>query len=295
MKFTQTFFFFGLMALAMVGCKSAEEITPYAPIETYPNDENLSAIEKKKAMVIVAHDDDMCLTSGTVSRLHKNGWEIRVLSLPQKEERNEAHMKACSFILDSVLFFDLADTKYRNDLDTTLRAYAAIPKDRFAEIFNTELIEQQIIHQVNAFDPSVIFSLDNEIGGYGHPDHVMMSQLVLDLAKADSIHPQYIYQSVYTDHMQNTIMERHSQRMKSWGFPGDGWENAKDAYQVDGMPEPTVQINIQSEATEKMNYLTSYNERERKTIGFFVPAFFEYKAEDYFNVFDREFYRVIKF
>jgi len=136
--------------------------------------------------------------------------------------------------------------------------------------------------------------LENEIGGYGHPDHVMMSQLVLDLSNSGAIKPNYIYQSVYTRHMMDKIMERHSMRMMSWGLPGDMWERSKEAYEVDGMPEPTVQLNIEKEAEEKMNYLNSYNERERKTIGFFIPAFFEYKAKPYFKVFNREFYRVIE-
>jgi hypothetical protein len=43
-----------------------------------------------------------------------------------------------------------------------------------------------------------------------------------------------------------------------------------------------------------MEYLKSYNERERKTIGFYIPAFEEYSALEYFKVFDREFFNVIK-
>jgi hypothetical protein len=43
-----------------------------------------------------------------------------------------------------------------------------------------------------------------------------------------------------------------------------------------------------------MGYLLSYNERERKTMGFYVPAFEDYSATEYFSVFNREFYRVIK-
>ena len=291
-----TLFIFSILPLFIIlfSCKTVEDITPYAPIEQYPDDQTLSTLTPKRAMIIVAHDDDMCLTSGTISKLNKNGWEIRVMSLPQSEERNAAHIQACENILDSVLFFNLNGTEYRNDLDTVRYAYAAISKSRFQEVFNTEIIQRELIKEVNKFEPSVIFTLDNEIGGYGHPDHVMMSQLVLDLAHLDSIHPQFIYQSVYTKHMTDKIMKRHSERMKSWGFEGDGWEKAKKTYDVAGMPEPMVQINIETEAKEKMKYLNSYNERERKTIGFFVPAFFEYSAEEYFSVFDREFYRVIK-
>jgi hypothetical protein len=81
--------------------------------------------------------------------------------------------------------------------------------------------------------------------------------------------------------------------MKSWGFPGDEWEVAKKIYMVEGMPEPTVQINITSEAQLKMDYLRSYNKREREVLGFFIPEFEEYTAEEYFTVFDREFFRVI--
>lgn len=287
----------GFLSVTLISCKSvktAEDITPYAATESYPVDTVLSSITEKRAMIVVAHDDDMCLTAGTISKLNKDGWDIRVLSMPQSDERNAAQLKACSFILDSVLLFDMPRDSHRNDLDTCSSPHSAIPRSKFKEIFNTEIIEKDLIRQVNGFEPSVIFTLDNEIGGYGHPDHVMISQLVLDLALSDSIHPSYIYQSVYTDHMINSIMERHSIRMKSWGFPGGEWTKSKETYQVDGMPEPTVQIDIRDQAEEKMNYLNSYNERERKTIGFYIPAFMEYKAEDYFEVFDREFYHVIK-
>ena len=93
---------------------------------------------------------------------------------------------------------------------------------------------------------------------------------------------------------QSIVGERHSARMKKWGYAGDGWEHAKRTYKVSGAPEPDVQINILSEAENKMNYLMSYEERERKTMGFYIPAFFEYEAEEYFKIFDREFFRVIK-
>jgi hypothetical protein len=82
--------------------------------------------------------------------------------------------------------------------------------------------------------------------------------------------------------------------MIEWGFSGDGWDKAKETYKVKGMPQPTTQIYIASEANEKMNYLKSYNEREQKTIGFFIPAFFEYSGEEYFEIFDREFFNVIE-
>jgi LmbE family N-acetylglucosaminyl deacetylase len=282
----------GILLVSMLfGCRR-EEVAQYAPIENFPNDSVLQSITNKKAMIVLAHDDDMCAMTGTISALNKNGWEIRVISMPKGKSRNEAHQKACKNLLDSVMFFDITEDEFR--LDTVEIKYDAVPKEKFNDMFNRSLVKQKLMEQVNQFNPSVIFTLDNEMGGYGHPEHVFISQLVLDLAQADSLSTQYVYQSVYTDHMESTIMERHSKRMKSWGFPGDGWDKAKQAYKVQGMPEPSVQINIRDEAQAKMEYLKSYNERERKTIGFFVPAFEDYPAEEYFKIFDREFYRVIK-
>lgn len=285
---TSTFFAFLLMSLAC----GREEVKPYAPIESFPKDSNLESISEKRMMIIVAHDDDMCAMTGTTSILNKQGWNIRVLSFPKGKEREEAHRKACRGILDSVLFFDISINEFRDD--TASKKYMAIPKERFHEIFEQQLVAPELIEKVNRFKPTVIFTLDNEMGGYGNPEHVFISQLVLDLAKADSISPQYIYQSVYTNHMENSIMERHSKRMMDWGFPGDEWEKAKQTYGVTGMPEPTVEITITSEAKEKMNYLKSYNKRERETMGFFIPAFEKYSAEEYFAIFDREFYRVLE-
>jgi hypothetical protein len=73
-------------------------------------------------------------------------------------------------------------------------------------------------------------------------------------------------------------------------------EDVKQYAAVENYPEQVLisQIVIKSEAKPKMDYLRSYNERERKTIGFFVPAFEKYKADEYFTIFDREFYRVIE-
>ena len=287
------------LVLFCFSCKNVKEVvTPYAPTsnEVYSNDTILQAVIDKKAMIVIAHDDDMCAMAGTISKLNKEGWEIEVVSFHKGEERDKAQIEACRNIIDRVTFFDLDYSLWRIDLNERKEdeLYLPIAREKFEEIFNRKLVEDEITKRINNFKPSVIFTLDNEIGGYGHPEHVFISQLVLDMALSKKISVAYIFQSVYTPHMTASIMTRHSKRMIEWGFAGDGWEKAKETYKVDGMPQPTTQIYISSDANEKMNYLKSYNEREQKTIGFFIPAFFEYSAEEYFKIFDREFFHVIK-
>ncbi len=283
-----------IFLLFLNSCIIKPDLSQYGAKESYPEDSLLWSVQPNRAMIVIAHDDDMCAMSGTISKLHKLGWELAVISFSNSPERNQAHIKACSNLLDTVLFVELKPEQYRNDLDENSNPYYAIPKESFAEVFNRDLVEQEFLKQIKSFNPGVIFTLDNEIGGYGHPEHVFISQLVIDWVQEQQVAPRYIYQSVFSPDMEQSIMDRHSERMKSWGFPGDEWENAKRIYGVDGMPEPTVEINIRSEAKEKMNYLLSYNEREREILGFFFPFFEKFEAEEYFEVFDREFFRVIK-
>lgn len=278
---------------ALSACNSREEIGQYAPVETYPDDTLLQTIDVKRAMIVIAHDDDMCAMAGTMSLLNKEGWEIAVVSITSTPERNTAQKEACRHILDTVIFAELSPGQIRNDSEEMRESYYAFPKDSFDIIFNRSIIEQEFVKHINSFDPTVIFTLDSDMGGYGHPEHVLISQMVIDLSEEQRITPLYIYQSVYTDHMENSIMRRHSERMKGWGFPGNDWDMAKKIYMAEGMPEPTVQINITGEAKLKMDYLRSYNKREREVLGFFIPEFERYTAEEYFTVFDREFFRVL--
>ncbi len=287
-------FIFILLLMTIYSCNRREDVRQYAPVENYPNDSILENITNKKAMIVVAHDDDMCAMAGTVSLLNKNGWQIAVLSFSKTQERNAAQVKACKNILDTVIFAGLSAEQIRNDKEEERKGYYAFPKDSFDLVFSKPIIEAEFVKHINSFNPAIIFTLDNDMGGYGHPEHVLISQMVIDLSEKQHIRPSLIYQSVYTNHMENSIMQRHSKRMKSWGYPGDEWDNAKRIYGVDGMPEPTIQINISSEAQLKMEYLRSYNKRERKTLGFFIPEFEKYSAEEYFTIFDREFFRIIK-
>lgn len=284
-----------LLLLPAMACAQREEVKQYAAVEQYPPDTLLTALSPGRAMVVIAHDDDMCAMTGTLSILHKKGWLIKVLSIDKGPKRNEAHRKSCRHLADTVSFLPLKPEQLRRDTKSDQPPYYAFPKSAFDTVFILEQVKPLLLTEISSFKPDVLFTLDHELGGYGHPEHVFISDLVFQMAQQGKITPQYLYQSVFTDHMEVSIMGRHRKRMISWGFPGDEWDKAKEVYQTpNGMPEPDVQITIVSEAEEKKQFLMSYNERERKTLGFFIPAFQEYTAQEYFSIFDREFFRIIR-
>ena len=270
---------------------TVEELKKFAATEIYPEDTYLDTVANKRALIIVAHDDDDCIMSGTIAKLTANGWTIKQLSFEVHntpgENRNAAHIicEGSEKILEEGL--------YRLGADTVKYPYMPIPYEEIEKQYLHEKVAAALIARVNEFNPSVLFTFDNIKGGYGHPDHIFISQLVLDLFKEGKINAQLIYQVVLTKHMEVEIDKWQKPKMEKWGYP-QASPIANELYGIDGMPEPDVQINITEQAGTKMTYLRTYPEDVRKNLRKFIPYYEEFEAKTYFSVFDREFFRVIE-
>ena len=285
-----------IFLLFLVACShnaSIDELKKMAATETYLDDNYLDTVSNKRALVVLAHDDDDCAMSGTIAKLKAAGWQIKQLSLVTHELREGRSNHPASIICQGNEPI-VQDAFYRNGLDTMQYPYVPIPKEEMEKQFLRDKITQALVAKIKSFQPSVIFTLDNELGGYGHPEHIFISQLIFDLFKEKAIPTQRIYQSVFTNHMEKEIVDNwlHN-RMKNSGYP-NATEIAKKLYNLDGMPEPTVQVNIFTQADAKMSYLLSYPETVRKNLRKFIPYFEQFDALTYFTVFDREFFRVIE-
>jgi LmbE family N-acetylglucosaminyl deacetylase len=288
-------FLFSVLFIFITACNekpSIEELKKFAAIENYPNDAFLDTVSNKKALVIVAHDDDDCAMSGTIAKLTANGWEIKQLSLQSHILPKTGKNPAPIICQGNELI--LEDGYYRKGLDTMKVPYLPIPYSEISEQFLTDKVALAVIDRVNEFNPSVIFTLDNIKGGYGHPEHIFISQLVLNLYEAKKINTEKIYQSVYTNHMEAEIVDKWLKaKMEKWGYPHAS-TIANNLYKIDGMPEPTVQINIVDFADKKKQYLMEYDESVRKNLRKFIPYYEDFDAKTYFGIFDREFFRVIE-
>ena len=99
---------------------SQDDLKALAPTETFPEDTFLKTATPKKALVVVAHDDDLVAMSGTLAKLNAAGWEIKQLCfVSESTERDAALVQAANLILDEVEFIKIAPEKRRNDLDST--------------------------------------------------------------------------------------------------------------------------------------------------------------------------------
>jgi LmbE family N-acetylglucosaminyl deacetylase len=295
MKFTSIFTFAFLFTFQISIAQKKADIIALAAEETFPKDSYLDTVKRKRAMVVTAHDDDDASMAGTLAKLNEAGWEIKqICFVSGDKKRDEALIKAGKFILDEIEFINIQPEKRRVKLETGKEPYTPIPKETFDESFDISLILPLVVKEINEFDPTVIFSLDNEIGGYGHPEHLLVSQMLVDSFAAGKIHPEKIYQSVYPNSMEKKILEeRLTGLLTKWGFT-NSYMVARELYAISGMPEPDVEINIENYSKQKMSFLRAFEERERKTISFFIPYFQDFEHKEYFSVFNREFFRVIK-
>ncbi|MCE3281142.1 MAG: LmbE family protein [Bacteroidetes bacterium] len=294
--FTITAVFILLFSTGKTSAQSKSEIQKLSAEETFPKDDYLDKVIRKKAMIVTAHDDDDDASmAGTIAMLNEQGWEIKQICFTSGDvKRDEALIKAGKFILDEIEFINVEPDKRRIKIDNATEPYMPIPKKDILVSFNTELIFPLIIKKINEFEPTVIFSLDNEMGGYGHPEHILVSQMLVDSFAAGKIHPERIYQSVYSNSMEKKILEeRLTALLKKWGYPSS-YMTAREMYDLSGMPEPDVEINIENYSKQKMDFLRSFEERERKTIAFFIPYFQDFKHKEYFSILNKEFFRVIK-
>jgi LmbE family N-acetylglucosaminyl deacetylase len=267
-------------------------IDRFIPSEEYPEDVYLSSIQVKRALVITAHDDDICAMSGTISKLSKAGWQIKQLCFDTGDDaRSDAHLKASKYIMEEASFIDLKNLSYRSINDSMQYSWMPLPKEIFPDIYQKELIKKELIKSINDFKPSVIFSLDDQIGGYGHPDHVFISDLVLEICREDKRSVLKIYQSVFPDSYEEALFPALKNRASKYPSP---YFTAKEMYNIDGMPEPIVQIDIYGNSLEKKLYLSSYLENEKRNIRKFLPYFEYYPHWFYFWLFDKEYFRVIE-
>jgi len=283
-----------VLFLTIVSCTkkpSIEELRKFAATENYPEDIYLKEVSNKRALIIVAHDDDDCMMSGTIAKLTNNGWKIKQLSLEVHpipgEERNAAHIICDGFKKIPI------DGPYRLGADTMECPWCAISYEDIRKQYLFDKVAEALIPLINDYNPSILFTLDNIKGGYGHPDHVFLSQLVLDLFREGRITAERIYQSVITRHMEKEIDKWLKPQMEKWGYPQTG-PTANEIYGIDGIPIPDVQVNISDNAETKMTYLLTYGEDVKKNLKKYIPYFEKFDADTYFSVFDREFFRVIE-
>lgn len=263
--------------------------------ETYPEDDYLQNETDKKALIIVAHDDDMVGGAGTISMLCDNGWNIREMCFYQQgglyfkkdSAKNPIRKQSLQQVaaIQGLQGVDPVDFNFRNDMQTE-KSYLPMPYDSFSVNYKTDSLLHLIGDYIQTHRPSVIFTLDNVMGGYGHPDHTVMSQLVMRYCREHKYDTGFtvkkIYQSVFPPSLSEKIMK---------DMPV--YHEAKKVYHASGMPLPDVQVTFYDRAKKKKKECMRAYTTEQNSLKQIWPYYNWYPYWIYFGIFNREFYHVV--
>jgi LmbE family N-acetylglucosaminyl deacetylase len=254
----------------------------------YSEDDFLLKANNKNAVVIVAHDDDAISMSGTIAMLTNAGWNVSELCFYQgwkdKDDIRKRDLTRAAEILK------MAPPSYHNialrtDRSELTKPWMPITNDQFDSVYIRKEAYPLIANFIEKHQPSVIFTLDNIMGGYGHPDHVFISQLVMDYCadrlSDSSFSVQRIYQAVFPTEMNERIL-------------GDMevYQAAKQVYTITYFPEPDFFISITGYEQIKKDALLAFT-TEQHALKKIWPYYDSYPATIYFNIFNKEYYRVL--
>lgn len=258
------------------------------PKEEYPEDTYFQEEEHKTALIIVAHDDDAVIFSGTTSFLAENGWDINFLCfythlhrpednpVRKQEMRNVADIQG----LKNIDLIDFAIAK-----DESKTGYMPVPTDQFSDYYKIDSLRMYIREAILKYDPSIIFILDNIIGAYGHPEHVLVGRVVEETCRSGTdtsgFSVKKIYQVVFPPTMAEKIMGNK-----------EIYQYGKEIYRCEGMPKPDVQIDISSYAMTKKKVHLAHASQHRN-LKKYIPYYHLYPGWIYFRIFRYEYFNIL--
>jgi len=288
MKKSRKILLFILIVALLIIAGNIYYLSTFKGNEKYPADTYLGTESNKTALIIVAHDDDAISCAGTVTQLEKKGWKIHYMTFygNWKKEDNPLRKKEVTAAakIQKIASIDLVDFSMQKS-DTVKEPWMPIPYSKFPEYLKIDSLKIFIANAIEKYKPSVLFTLDNITGAYGHPQHACVSQCIIDVCNEQKALPSFtvnkIYQAVYTRTMNEKIMSKYPVYIA-----------AKKVYQVDGMPPPDVEINIYGNAKEKKEVMNVY-ESQKGNLKKFWPYYNWYPYWIYFKIFDKEYFRVI--
>lgn len=256
--------------------------------EQFPQDTFLDNEPNKTALIIVAHDDDAIGCAGTIAELTKKGWNVSLLTFYGywRVQDNPIRKKEVEQVakIQHLTNTDLIDFSIQKS-DTVKEPWRPIPYSMFTEYMHVDSLKNLIATTIKKYRPSVLFTLDSAIGGYGHPEHVCVSQSALDVCRANGANTDFsvkkIYQAVFPKTLNENVLKNNP-----------AFIAAKEIYKVEGSPSPTVEVNIYNSSKEKKQVMLAYKSQERNLKKIW-PYYHVYPHWIYFKIFNSEHFHVI--
>ena len=270
-----------LIILVSTSCKQVD----YALIETFQDNDvpklELDISDTTKVLLVFCHADDEIAVAGLVAFLKEREANIHLLTLGHHplQDDVETRMKELNCAV--------------NELGIEEYEVSGLITNTWEETLQNEVnwyniedsIKSIIDRKIQDYRPDILITWDNEIGGYGHPEHRISAQLTEDLFKENQNNPNF---SV-TKLLQFTLPDKLEKFLVS---ENDGYKLAKELTGYDGLPEPDFSLDITKYWEIKNNVAQCY-QSVMYTMEHFFFTYDQKNKENHIKAFSKEYYTVI--
>ncbi len=158
--------FTGLLILA-ASCSSQK--TDYEQIAAYQDTTltfpSLSITDTTRVLAIFPHADDETIAGGLIAFLSSQSASVHLLTLCRHDETRTKELN-CSAETLGISKVEIAGL-INNSWDDIMKDDVKFWYDE------TDSIQKIIKRKTETFRPHIIITYDSEIGGYGHPEHLI--------------------------------------------------------------------------------------------------------------------------
>ena len=225
-----------------------------------------------RILYVVAHPDDETLMSGTLSLLkRKYGLPVKALYLTHGEDGPTYDLVPKSG-LKARRTQELARVKEILALDELV--ICDYP-DRYLNNQDFEAVCARVREEMDAFQPTYVFSFDENIGMYGHTDHVVAGEAAVCAAK-NVASVKGVFQMTLPSGMLHLAMKMS--------------KTFRERYDpARGLPQPNVSINIYRYRLIRFR-VTKAHETQTAVMRELQPYYDKLPRWLYYAVFDREYF-----
>ena len=163
-------------------------------VPNYAIEQWIETNEINKVLVVFAHQDDELLVAGTIAGLDAAGVETALLTLTNGDGERRPEGKS----VDQLVSERAAELQAVADalrMDAVEQGF--FPDRGFMDVSGVE-IKQVILDKILHYQPDTLITWDTAKGLYGHPHHVRVAKLVLDVCQENREDLEFPVGAVYS-------------------------------------------------------------------------------------------------
>lgn len=246
------------------------------------NDNTISGYRKRikltqgsKIMYVFAHPDDEVLMSGTIAVLKKKfNVQVKALYLTHGEDGPTGGIVEKPQ-LKAERTKELAQVKMVLGIEEmVIKEYP----DRYLNTVDITELAKVIEQEANSFQPKYIFTTDDQIGLYGHSDHIIAGKATkLALKNIQSV------EGLLTLTLPKNMIKLAMKMSKTFKERFDSKHS---------LPEPNLYINIYTQRMKRFN-TTKCHKTQHQSMNDLQPYYNKIPPYIYYSIFNKEYFEFI--